>query len=97
MTRAIPLPPEEDPADGTALERERVQEQTHADRNFINSGSRFMLVDNASKVLGPLLVLLCAKLYAGGEWGFFKYYESVLLLLTRLAAVGMDRGVVWIY
>jgi O-antigen/teichoic acid export membrane protein len=67
------------------------------DRSFINSGSRFMLADNASKVLGPLLVLLCAKLYAGGEWGFFKYYESVLLLLTRLAAVGMDRGVVWIY
>jgi O-antigen/teichoic acid export membrane protein len=71
--------------------------EDHADRNFINNGSRFMLVDNASKVFGPLLVLLCAKLYAGGEWGFFKYYESVLLLLTRLAAVGMDRGVVWIY
>jgi len=68
-----------------------------ADRDFINNGSRFMLADNASKIVGPLLVLVCAKLYAGGEWGFFKYYESVLLLLTRLAVLGMDRGVVWIY
>lgn len=72
-------------------------ESARADRDFINNGSRFMLADNASKVVGPLLVLLCAKLYAGGEWGFFKYYESVLLLLTRLAVLGMDRGVVWIY
>src|SRR5580698_2809690 len=66
-------------------------------RDFIHQGSKFMLLDNASKVLDPLLVLLCARLYVGGEWGFFKYYESILLLLTRLAVIGMDRGVVWIY
>lgn len=100
MNIQAPLPPEDDPADGSALEHERVLElekKARADRDFIHNGSRFMIVDNASKVLSPLLVLLCAKLYAGGEWGFFKYYESVLLLLTRLAAFGMDRGVVWIY
>lgn len=73
------------------------QDAARADRDFINNGSRFMIADNVSKVVGPLLVLLCAKLYAGGEWGFFKYYESILLLLTRLAVLGMDRGVVWIY
>ncbi len=66
-------------------------------RDFIHQGSKFMLLDNASKVLDPLLVLLCARLYVGGEWGFFKYYESILLLLMRLAVAGMDRGVVWIY
>jgi O-antigen/teichoic acid export membrane protein len=97
VTNLPPLPPEEDPADGTALERERAQEQVRADRKFINNGSVFMIADNLSGALGPLLVLLCARLYAGGAWGFFKYYESILLLLTRLAAVGMDRGVVWIY
>ncbi len=56
-----------------------------------------MLLDNASKALEPVLVLLCARLYVGGEWGFFKYYESILLLLMRLAVIGLDRGVVWIY
>jgi O-antigen/teichoic acid export membrane protein len=66
-------------------------------RDFINQGSRFMVLDNASKVLEPLLVLLCAKFYAGGEWGFFKYYESILMLLARVAVAGMDRGVVWIH
>jgi O-antigen/teichoic acid export membrane protein len=66
-------------------------------RDFINQGSRFMVLDNASKVVEPLLVLLCARYYAGGEWGFFKYYESILMLLARVAVAGMDRGVVWIH
>jgi O-antigen/teichoic acid export membrane protein len=66
-------------------------------REFINRGTRFMFLDNASKVAEPLLVLLCAKAYAGGEWGMFKYYESLILLLTRLGSLGLDRGVVWIY
>jgi O-antigen/teichoic acid export membrane protein len=66
-------------------------------RDFINKGSRFMLLDNASKVVEPLLVLLCARVYAGGEWGTFKYYESLCLLLIRLGSLGLDRGIVWIY
>lgn len=56
-----------------------------------------MFMDNASKVVEPLLVLLCAKAYAGGDWGIFKYYESLILLLTRLGSLGLDRGIVWIY
>jgi O-antigen/teichoic acid export membrane protein len=66
-------------------------------RDFINQGSRFMFLDNVSKVAEPLLVLLCAKAYAGGDWGIFKYYESLILLLTRLGSLGLDRGIVWIY
>ena len=45
-----------------------------------------MLLDNVSKAAEPLLVLLCARAYAGGEWGMFKYYESLILLLTRLGS-----------
>jgi O-antigen/teichoic acid export membrane protein len=56
-----------------------------------------MFLDNDSKAAEPLLVLLCAKVYAGGEWGMFKYYEALILLLTRLGSLGLDRGVVWIY
>jgi O-antigen/teichoic acid export membrane protein len=66
-------------------------------RDFINKGSRFMLLDNVSKVLEPLLILVCARVYAGGDWGYFKYYESLILLLVRFASLGLDRGVVWIY
>jgi O-antigen/teichoic acid export membrane protein len=77
------------------LETEAGSEKAH--REFINKGSRFMFLDNASKAAEPLLVLLCARAYAGGDWGVFKYYESLILLLTRLASLGLDRGVVWIY
>lgn len=64
---------------------------------FIRKGSAFMLLDNISKGLEPLLVLLCARLYAGGEWGVFKYFESLVLLLTRLCSLGLDTGVIWIH
>ncbi len=56
-----------------------------------------MFLDNGSKILEPLMVLVCAKAYAGGEWGVFKYYESLILLLLRLASLGLDRGVIWYY
>ncbi len=74
-------------------------ESTEGDghRDFINKGSRFLILDNLSKMAEPLLVLLCAKAYAGGEWGIFKYYESLILLLVRLGSLGLDRGIVWIY
>lgn len=76
---------------------EKAAAASHGHRKFINRGSRFMLLDNASKAVEPVLVLLCAKAYAGGDWGIFKYYESLILLLTRLGSLGLDRGVVWIY
>jgi O-antigen/teichoic acid export membrane protein len=63
---------------------------------FIRRGSQFMILDNLSKGLDPLLVLLCAKLYAGGAWGQFKYFESLVLLLARLSSLGLENGVIWI-
>lgn len=65
-------------------------------RAFIRKGSAFMVLDNVSKGLEPVLALLCAKLYVGGEWGTFKYFESLVLLLTRLCSLGLDSGVIWI-
>ena len=87
----MPAAPEPTPSDAKAAPAG----QGH--RDFINRGSRFMFLDNVSKAAEPLLVLLCAKAYAGGEWGVFKYYESLILLLTRLGSLGLDRGIVWVY
>jgi O-antigen/teichoic acid export membrane protein len=69
----------------------------HRADSFVRRGSKFMLADNLSKGLDPLLVLLCAKLYVGGEWGQFKYFESLILLLTRLASLGLENGVIWVH
>jgi O-antigen/teichoic acid export membrane protein len=88
----LPRDPSGEPPD------DAIGEADHAHgHGFINQGSRFMVLDNVSRVAEPLLVLVCARLYAGGEWGFFKYYESLLLLMARVAALGMQRGVVWIH
>lgn len=84
-----------DPVPAPAAPASEPVSESH--RDFINRGSRFMFLDNVSKVAEPLLVLLCARAYAGGDWGIFKYYESLILLLTRLGSLGLDRGVVWIY
>ena len=65
--------------------------------SFLRKGSTFMLLDNLTKSLDPLLVLMCAKFYAGGDWGSFKYYESIVLLLLRFSTTGMDHAVIWIY
>ena len=94
------IPDPSDPNAGPATPQStasRSSDSSESHRDFINKGSRFMLLDNASKVVEPLLVILCAKVYAGGEWGTFKYYESLILLLIRLGSLGLDRGVVWIY
>jgi O-antigen/teichoic acid export membrane protein len=80
----------------TGVAEDPADDHAHG-HGFINQGSRFMLLDNLSRAVEPLLVLTCARLYAGGEWGFFKYYESLLLLMARVSALGMQRGVVWIH
>ena len=58
-------------------------------------GARMAALDNVLKLVEPLLVLACASLYAGGDWGSFKLAESTAYLLFRLSLLGLDRGVVW--
>ena len=58
-------------------------------------GVRMAALDNASKVLEPLLTLACASTYAGGAWGSFKLAESMAYLLFRTSMLGLDRGIVW--
>jgi len=43
----------------------------------------------------PLLVMLCASVYAGGEWGTYKLFEAVVFLFMRIATMSLDRGLVW--
>jgi O-antigen/teichoic acid export membrane protein len=74
-----------------------IMPEDRSTERFIRKGSRFMIWDNATKVLDPLLVFTCAGLYAGGDWGTFKYYESLMILLMRFSILGLDKGIIWIY
>lgn len=65
------------------------------ERSSLGWGMRMVALDNALRPVEPLLVLGCASLYAGGDWGSFKLAESLAYLLYRLSLLGMDRGIVW--
>ncbi|MEN9306741.1 MAG: hypothetical protein RL173_673 [Fibrobacterota bacterium] len=60
-------------------------------------GARMVFIDNLLRPVEPLLVLACAGIYAGGQWGTFKFAESLVYLLFRLSLMGLDRGLIWWY
>jgi O-antigen/teichoic acid export membrane protein len=63
----------------------------------VNKGLGWVALENIFKVLEPLLLFACAGIYAGGEWGTFKFYESLVYLFFRVALIGFDRGIVWYF
>lgn len=63
----------------------------------LRRGFFFAMLENVLKPLEPILVLLCASVFAGGPWGVFKFYETFFFMLFRMASLGMDKGVIWYY
>jgi O-antigen/teichoic acid export membrane protein len=64
-------------------------------QKFLNKASFFMVIDNVSKVLEPVLKLSCAKYFVGGSWGSFVFLESLVLMLIRFCLLGLDKGAIW--
>ena len=64
-------------------------------QKFLNKASFFMVIDNVSKVLEPMLKLSCAKFFVGGSWGSFVFLESLVLMLIRFCLLGLDKGTIW--
>jgi len=62
-----------------------------------DQSARFILVDNLTKLATPFMVFLCAKLFFGGPWGLFKYYETLMLVLFRLSSMGLDKGIIYFF
>lgn len=53
------------------------------------------MIENIVKVLEPVLVMACLKVFGGGEWGAFKVFEAVTLIGMRLTCLGLERGLIW--
>ncbi len=68
-----------------------------AAHQFINRALGFTLLENTFKPIAPLMELVCAGLFAGGRWGRYKFYESLVYLLFRVSLLGMDKGIIWYY
>lgn len=66
-------------------------------RQFINRAVSFTLLENIFKPISPVLEIICAGLFVGGDWGRYKFYESFVYLLFRISLMGMDKGVIWYY
>ncbi len=66
-------------------------------KQFINRALSFTLLENLFKPLAPILELVCAGLFAGGDWGRYKFYESFMYLVFRISLMGMDKGIIWYY
>ena len=61
----------------------------------LKRGAFWVFVENVSKPIEPILLLLCAKYYAGGPWGYFKFYESLTFLFLHVGTLGLQKGVLW--
>ncbi len=66
------------------------------DNAVLRRATVFMLLDNVSRVLEPIVKMACAVAFVGGAWGAFAYQESLVLVLMRLALLGLEKGVVWL-
>ena len=58
-------------------------------------GIRMVMLDNLLRPLEPVLILICASLYAGGAWGSFRVAEALVYLIYKMSLLGLDRGVIW--
>lgn len=68
----------------------------HEDNNkYLQRASFWVVIENIVKVLEPVLVMSCLKVFGGGEWGAFKVFEAILLIGMRLTCLGLERGLIW--
>jgi len=58
-------------------------------------GIRMVMLDNLLRPVEPVLILVCASLYAGGAWGSFRVAEALVYLIYKISLLGLDRGVIW--
>lgn len=62
---------------------------------FLKRASFWVIVENVVKVLEPLFVMACLKVFGGGEWGAFKVHEAIVLIGMRTICLGLERGLIW--
>lgn len=69
--------------------------QLDDDRESVLRGLLFTGLGHLINVFEPLLTLLLVRLTGAAVWGLFLLAESIGYAATRLASVGLDRGLMW--
>ena len=69
--------------------------QLDDDRESVLKGLLITGLGHLINVFEPLLTLLLVRLTGAAVWGLFLLAESIGYAATRLASVGLDRGLMW--
>lgn len=65
------------------------------DKRYLKKSSLISVFGTVSKICGPLLTLLLARLFGSAEFGFFVSSQALLLTLSHSATLGLDKGLYW--
>jgi O-antigen/teichoic acid export membrane protein len=82
-------PAKDPPSDATDDERH------HEDRRDIVKGTRVTALAQLLGLAEPLLTLAVVRAYGESVWGQFLLAESLCYVGTRIACLGLDRGMLW--
>jgi O-antigen/teichoic acid export membrane protein len=69
--------------------------QPDEDRESVIRGLLITGLGHLINVFEPLLTLLLVRLTGAATWGLFLLAESIGYAATRVATVGLDRGLMW--
>ncbi|MGB0591160.1 MAG: polysaccharide biosynthesis C-terminal domain-containing protein [Myxococcota bacterium] len=69
--------------------------QLDGDRESVVRGLLLTGLGHLINVFEPLLTLVLVRLTGAAVWGLFLLAESIGYVATRLASVGLDRGLMW--
>lgn len=72
-----------------------VEKRLAEDRADVVRGSRVTALVQLLNLAEPLLILAIVRLYGEAVWGQYIVAESLAYAGTRLASLGLDRGMLW--
>lgn len=65
------------------------------DAGDLRRSLRFNLIGYVVKFAHPFLLIVVIALYGPGPFGVFSLVQAVLMVLLRLALLGLDKGLLW--
>lgn len=66
-----------------------------ADKAYLVKGSLINGLGLATRVVSPFLVILVARYYPPEDFGLFASLQALVLTLSRIAVLGLDKGMLW--
>jgi O-antigen/teichoic acid export membrane protein len=79
----------------SAAKLPRPARSARTDKEYLVRGSLINGLGLLSRVVSPFLVILLARYYPPKDFGLFVSIQALVLTLSRIAILGLDKGLVW--